>query len=94
MAQYKCKTTFISSRGKKYVKGDKISSYDYKALYYWEQKNFTMEEDESSSSNGSAIDSIQSYFNFGSSDTDSASGNDFGGFGGGDTGGGGAGGDW
>jgi hypothetical protein len=101
MAHYKCTNSFTSSRGKRFSYGEKISSYDFNALPYADQRNFTRYEEESSSSLGSrsSSDSSSSFFSspsidFSSSYSSSSSSSDFSGFGGGDSGGGGASGDW
>jgi hypothetical protein len=96
---YKCTNQFVSSKGRKYQYGDKISSFEFNSLLFAEQKQFTRYVDDESSSYSSNNKSLsftptlfgnsEIYDN--SSSFDSSSSPSFDGFGGGDSG---ASGDW
>jgi len=96
---YTCNYSFISQRGKHYVIGSEIDSYEYNSLSLLEQNKFSRKHSESYASPDTNMYTAPSYdpgpsFDFGSSSPDNNSSPDFGGFGGGDGGGGGATGSW
>lgn len=99
---YKCTNQFVSSKGRRYTYGEKISSFEFNSLLFNEQKQFTRYVDDESSSlssnndNFSFIPTLFSNSNIydSSPSFDSSSDSSFDGFGGGDSGGAGASGDW
>jgi hypothetical protein len=99
---YKCTNQFVSSKGRRYTYGEKISFFEFNSLLFGEQRQFTRYVDDESSSLSSNNDnflftptlfgSSEIYDNSPSFDNNSSS--SFDGFGGGDSGGAGASGDW
>jgi len=53
MAQYKCKFSFKSSKGKTYHGGVKINSSEYTMLSFFEQQKFTKEDEQDNYSRNS-----------------------------------------
>lgn len=98
---YKCTNQFVSSKGRRYTYGEKISSFEFNSLLFGEQRQFTRYVDDESSSLSSNNNFSFTPTLFGNSDVynnsssfDNSSNSSFDGFGGGDSGGAGASGDW